>query len=166
MQRLVYNEAFFNSEPEELGWISAAIAAGASILPSLFGGRQSAQYQGLAGINQAGQQAIGSLQQLLQLVTSGQIPAAQAASEASRIAGILNDPAVVYQARRGQDAAALQNFKQQAATLVEQIQFASASRSAADPGVPTMGYTQPSGFDPKTVMLIGGGLLALMLLRN
>src|SRR5690606_32689240 len=159
MRRLVYSEAYFNSSDGNLGWISAAITAGASIFGGLFGGGGGGQaYRGLAGINQAGQEAIGSLQQILQAVSAGQMPKAQAVSEAQRIASILSDHSVVYQAKKGQDAAALQNFKAQAAQLVQQIQAA--------PDVSSGGSTTGGGVSSGTLLLVGGGLLAVALLKK
>lgn len=163
MDRAVYDERFFNAGDETLGFafIPALIGASPGIfsaIAGLFGGRRSEQFRGLREINNGGQQLMQALQQLLAAVSAGQIDPAYAVSEASRLASMLSDPAIFYQAQRGDDAAALRNFKAQAAQLVQQIQAAAASRTAAVTSAAAASAGGAAGVS-SSVLLIG--LLAL-----
>jgi len=162
-------------------------AAGVQLLPSLLGGgggSAGGPARGLAAIQAAVDQALGSLRTLLSQARSGQMPVAQALAEAQRIAGALSNGQYVYQAQRGNDAEALRNGKTQAAAIVAQIQ-------ALGSGLPVGGQagTQPpvsvpaggntvgtppassvpsagSGIDSNTLLIVGGGLAVLLLLRS
>jgi len=174
----VYDEKFYNvTDDETLGFafIPALIGAAPGIFQTvmgLFGGGQSAQFQGLAGINNGGQQLMQALNQIKSGLASGQINPQQAVSEAQRIAGTLNDPTIFYPAKKGNDAAALQQFKQQAAAAVQEIQAmasqaaaAAAARAGIDPvtGQPTGGL---GGISATTLLLVAGGLGAVYMLTN
>ncbi len=84
----------------------------------------SHQARGLSEINAYGSQTIQSLQNLLGLAASNP---AQAQADAQAFYNTLSNPAYVYQAQHGKDAAALSNFKTQALSLLQQIQAAAAA---------------------------------------
>jgi hypothetical protein len=164
---------------DQLGWISAAIMAGTSIFGSLFGGLFApcggAQVAcGLQGITSAGNQVIQGLQQINAALASGQVPPQQiqqAVAEAQALASALGDSSKVYQAKNGKDAAALAQFKQQAAQLLQQIQataqtaMAQAATSAGiDPATGQQIAPSIGGISLSTLLLFGGGALGLVLL--
>lgn len=171
---LVYSEDYFNNAGtfgdvwNAVGQIGATFVG---MLPALSGGGSAGgPARGLAAINAVGRQAIQSLQQLLSMVNSGQAPAAAALPEAQRIAAALSNPQYVYQAQRGSDASALNNFKAQAAQIVQQIQArvnAGGSSSAPSSPVPPSSApaTSTAGFTISPVLMLalfgGLGLLAL-----
>jgi hypothetical protein len=141
------------------------------------------QARGLAQINAFGQQVIGALEKLLQTAASCQAMATpqQIVDEANKLAAMLSNSAMVYQAQKGNDAEALANFKQQAAAMVQQIQAAAAACAARQqtgtgtPGTTTQIVngqvvtvpTTPGGIDTTTLLLFGGvGILALYLVMK
>lgn len=189
--RIYCDEKIWNNvDDDDLGDVWNAVGAvGASavqLLPSLFGGGSSSAggpARGLAAIQAAVEQALSSLNQLLQSARSGQMSAATAVSEAQRIAGALSNPQYVYQAQRGNDAEALRNGKAQAAAIVAQIQ-ALAGNTTASGGVISSGspvtssaggsVADPAAFAPasggsaidnSTLLLLGGGLALVLLLK-
>jgi len=152
------------------GWIPAAIAAGSAALPfitGLFSACKAGQACGLSGINAFGQQVMQTLAQIEQMLTSGLLAPGQAASEAGRVAATLSDSNYVYQAKRGNDAAALQNFKAQAAAKVQQITALASQlqqRAAESASNPLAGISGGSG---SSLLLLGGlGLVAMLALRK
>lgn len=184
--RIYCDEKIWNNTDDDLGDVWNAVGAvGASavqLLPQLFGGGGSSAggpARGLAAIQAVVQQAISSLTQLLQQAQSGQIAPAAAVSEAQRIAGALSNPQYVYQAQRGNDAAALNQGKQQAAAIVAQIQALAGNTTASgttSPVTTSAGGTAAntpasapasSGFaaDNSTLLLLGGGLALILLLK-
>lgn len=174
MQTAIYEKGFFDAGTGTLEgfWgdlLGQGVAAGVSLLPKLFGGGGGAngQAKGLQAITAFGQQAIQTLNQILQGLTSGQLSPADAVSNAQRITSALSDPAYVYQAQRGKDAEALAGFKQQAGQMLTQIQ-ALASSATVDPktGMPqgSASANANAGVDTSTLLLIGGGLAVLLLL--
>ena len=172
-EALVYSEGYFNGDDQQLGWVDAAISAGTAIVGGMFNrGSSSQQYRGLAGINSAGQQALQSLQQILAAVSTNPptMPLDQAISEAQRIAAALSNSQFVYQAQHGQDAAALQQFRTQAAELVRQIQSRAQTPSGPvlgnPPASPGSTATGGSGLGTGTILIVFGGLAALALLRR
>lgn len=182
METLIYDENFLSGDGTMSGGIWGDVlgqigAAGVSLLPSLFGGGgggANGQAKGLQAITAFGQQAIQTLGQILQQLQGGQLSPNDAMSNAQRIVSALSDPAYVYQAQRGKDADALAGFKQQAAQMMSQIQ-AAASTITVDPktGMPNAtagGQIRASGnaggIDTGTLLLIGGGLVALLLLTR
>ena len=173
---LVYSEDYFNNAGtfgdawNAVGQIGAALVG---MLPALSGGGPAGgPARGLAAINAVGQQAIQSLQQLLAMVNSGQAPAASALPEAQRIAAALNNPQYVFQAQNGSDAAALNNFKAQAAQIVQQIQArvnaggSSAAPSSSVPPSSTEATSTPGFTISPVLMLIVFGGLGLLALRR
>ena len=180
MQSVIYDQNFFNTDGTLSGFWGDVVgqvgAAGVSLLPSLFGGgggASSGQAKGLQAITAFGQQAIQTLTQIMQGLTSGQLSPADAVSNAQRIVAALSDPQYVYQAQRGKDADALNAFKQQAGQMLSQIQ-AAASAVRVDPktGSPSLPNAGPAvgqsggGIDSGTLLLLGGGLIALLLLTR
>ena len=163
----IYNEDFYNASidphDENLGLAplaGALIAAAPGIFQSvmgLFGGGRKAQFQGLAEINAAGQQATQAMQQILAGLSSGQMSAAQAVSEAQKIVAQFNDPSIVYPAKKGDDAAARNQFISQLNSMLQQIQAKAAT-------MPANGSVSGSSLTP--FLLIGGGLLAFMALKK
>lgn len=171
------------SQPDGLGDIWNAVgmvgAAGVQLLPSLLGGGGSSgggPARGLAAIQAAVQQAINSLQTLLQQAQSGN--AASVLGEAQRITAALSNPQYVYQAQRGEDAAVLSRGKQQAAQIVAQIQALAGNTTASGSATPVAGVVtaadKPAVSAPlpngsainATTILIIGGLAALFLLKS
>ena len=186
--RIYCDEKIWNNVDDDgLGDVWNAVGAiGASavqLIPGLFGGGSSSAggpARGLAAIQAAVDQALSSLNQLLAAVRSGQMAPGQAVSEAQRIAGALSNPQYVYQAQRGNDAAALNAGKQQAAAIVAQIQAFAGNTTASGTtspvtvpaggtvaNLPASAPTSNSGFaaDNSTLLILGGGLALLLLLK-
>jgi hypothetical protein len=168
MQRLIAREddferRIFDNQPEELSDVWDAVgqlgSTGIQLLFANSGASAGGPARGSAAINSVGQQAIQSLNQLLQLVQSGRMQPARATSEAQRIAAALSDPQYVYQAQHGSDADALNRFKQQAAGLVQQIQSVTAHATVGSPqtSIPGSGSLLP--------FLLAGGLALILLKR-
>lgn len=78
-------------------------------------------YRGLGAINQGGNSLIAALQSIFAQYRAGEISLQEALFESNRLQGYLGNSSVFYQARHGNDASALQNFKAQAASIVSSI---------------------------------------------
>ena len=158
-----YYDASFDPHDENLGLAplaGALIGAAPGIFQSimgLFGGGRKAQFQGLAEINAAGQQATQAMQQILTGLSSGQMAPAQAVSEAQKIVQQFNDPSIVYPAKKGDDAAARTQYISQLNGLLQQIQTKASSMPAS---------SSVGGISGSSLLLIGGGLLAFMVLKT
>ncbi len=160
---------------DQLGFITAIITAAAAIIPGLLGGGggNSGVAKGLAGITAFGNQLIAALQQLIQQAASG-MPRQEVYAKADQLVALLSDPTAVYQAQRGNDAAALNRFKQEAGQLAQQAKATADAVSAAQtntgksggtnttPGTVTSGNS--SSLDTTTLLMLGGGALILVLL--
>jgi len=161
--RLVYDNSFFDgTDDQTLGFafVAPLIAAAPGIFQSimgLFGGGRKAQYQGLAEIQQAGQQAVSAMEQILSGLRSRQMSPAQAVQESQRILGQFNDPSIVYRAKKGKDAEARNQFLSQLSALDSQIKAAAASASSG---------SNAGGISTNTLMLADLGIGALYLLKN
>ena len=165
---------FDNSDDQDLGDIWSAVGAiGASavqLIPGLMTGGASSggAARGLAAITAFGNQAIQTLQKILQLAPQNP---QQAISDATRITNALSDPQYVYQAQHGDDANALQNFKAQAGALFQQIQATAAATLGVTPTestqttLPAATPTITSGIDTTTLLIAGGLLAAVLLLK-
>jgi len=173
----VYDQRYFDDDGSLTGiwdFLGQVGAAGVQLLPSLFGsggGGSGGQAKGLQAITAFGQQAIQTLQQIMQGLQSGQLSPGDAVSNAERISSALSDPQYVYQAQRGKDAEALAGFKQQASQMVEQIKAAASTvATATNPNAAgnnaSPNATNNKGIDTSTMLLLGGGLLALLLLTR
>ena len=161
---------------DAVGQIGAA--ATQVTLPLLFGQGSSmnGQARGSAQIQAFVNQATSTLNQILATLQSGQLSRADAVNNAQRIVDALSNSQYVYQAQHGDDANILRSGKAQAAELLRQIQ------ALAGSGVPA-GQTPPAGpvpisapagkvstplvggFDNSTLLLVGGGLALLLLLK-
>lgn len=175
MQPVIYNSEFFNTtlrgvDDETMGDFGASaglalIGAAPSIfnsIMSLFGGRRKAQFQGLAEINQAGQQATQAMDQIKASLAAGQMAPAQAVAEAQKIVQQFNDPKIVYPAKKGDDAAARNQFITSLNQSLQQIQAMAANAPAAYGSGDLLG-----GISTNTLLLVGSGLFAVfMLSRN
>lgn len=180
----IFDQRYFDVRTDDgtLGDIWNAVGAiGASavnLLPGLLSGGSSSggPAKGLAAIQAAVNQALSSLNQILQRVTTGQMAPAAAASEAQRIANALGDPQYVYQAQRGNDAAALNAGKSQAAAIVAKIQAAAGAlpivnTAGTAPTMPMPGQTatpngnDADGIDTTTLLIVAGMLAALLILK-
>ncbi|MCW5956502.1 MAG: hypothetical protein KIT61_07940 [Pyrinomonadaceae bacterium] len=161
--RLVYDNSFFDgTDDDTLGFafVAPLIAAAPGIFQSimgLFGGGRKAQYQGLAEIQQAGQQAVSAMEQILSGLRSRQMSPAQAVQESQKILGQFNDPSIVYPAKKGKDAEARNQFLSQLSALDSQIKAAAASASSG---------SNAGGISTNTLLLAGLGIGALYLLKN
>jgi hypothetical protein len=166
----VYNTHYFETsiegtDDDTLGIVGSLIAAAPGIFSSiagLFGGRK-AQCQGSREIQACGQQAVEAMNQLLSGLASGIISPQQATAEASKIVSQFNDPSIVYPAKKGDDAAIRQQFIQQLANLQQKVQQAAAA------GLQTQEnkfYGQTSGINSGALLLVGGGLAAILLLTR
>ena len=162
----IYNEDFYNAnfDPRDetmgVAFVAPLIGAAPGIFQSimgLFGGGRKAQFQGLAEIQNAGNQAVQSMQQILAGLQSGQMAPAQANSEAQKIVAQFNDPSIVYPAKKGKDAEARNQFMSQLNSLLQQIQAKAASMPAAGAS---------GGLSGSSLILLGGGLLAFMMLKK
>ncbi len=170
----ILDDSYFDvSRDEGMGWVGSAIGAGTSILGPLIGklfapcgGANVAC--GLQGITSFGNQAIQTLQQILQMVSSNppMVSPQEAISNAQRIAAALSDGTVVYQAKKGKDAAALTQFKSQAAQLVQQITAAATAKQAQLQQQAASPLGGSGGGITSTAFMIGGGLMLLLLLRR
>lgn len=170
----IYNSEYFNGSYDPLGdhdenlglapLAGALIAAAPGIFQSvmgLFGGGRKAQFQGLAEINAAGQQATQAMQQIMAGLSSGQMSPAQAVSEAQKIVQQFNDPSIVYPAKKGNDAAARNQYISQLNGLLQQIQAKAASMPAGSGAAGSIG-----GISANTLLLVGGGLLVFSMLKK
>jgi hypothetical protein len=145
----------------QLGWVSAAIEAGAAIAPVFLAGSQSgqSQYKGLQAITSGGNQLISQMQELLALVQSNPSTGQQAVQAAQQLRTSLDTPAVFYQAQHGSDAAALTNFKSQADALLQQIQAAAAASAGTTANgqpviqTPNGPMVQTTGANGQTVLV-------------
>jgi hypothetical protein len=170
----VLNPRFFDNHQgdEGMGWVGAVVGAGSSILGPLIGklfapcgGANVAC--GLQGITSFGNNAISTLQQILQMVTSNppMVSPQDAISNAQRIASALGDGTIIYQAKKGKDAAALAQFKTQANALVQEITAAATQAQAAlqaKAAPVSMGGTSVN----PTVLMLGGAAVLLMVLKR
>ena len=164
---LISDQDFFNTSLRGTGDDTMGFAQLIGMIPSiisLFGGGRKAQFQGLAEINTAGSQATQAMQQILTALQSGQMSPAQAVAEAQKINATFNDPAVVYPAQKGNDAAARTQFVAQLGQALQQIQAAAAAKAASAPNNAATGGV--GGISANTLILIGGGLAALMFLKK
>lgn len=181
MARLVYDEKFFDGTAiyrgdDTTGFVPAIIAAAPGIIgviSGLFGGGQKAQCQGLAGINACGQQAVQSMQQILAGLQNGQIQPQQAVSNAQQIVNDFNNPSIVYPAKKGNDAAARQQFIVQLGQLNQQVQAIASQITAQQQQAAASGQTidpvtgqATGGISTNTLLLVGGGLVAIFLLTS
>lgn len=164
-QTQVYDQRFFDSGDETLGFEPASIIGMVSpligLIKGLFSACKPGQACGLAGIQSFTSQAIQTLNQILAMLQGGQITPTDAVTNAQKVASALGDPQYVYQAKKGKDAAALQSAKSQAAALLSQIQALAAKippPSASAGGI--------GGISSSTLLLVGGGLLAIFLLKK
>lgn len=171
----IYNSEYFNGSydpfdgnDENLGlapFVIPLITAAPSMLQSVLGifgvGQRKAQFQGLAEINAAGQQATQAMQQILAGVSSGQMSPSQAVSEAQKIVQQFNDPSIVYPAKKGDDAAARNQYISQLNVALQQIQGKAASMPAGGGAAGSIG-----GISTNTLLLVGGGLLMFSMLKK
>ncbi|MEO5858745.1 MAG: hypothetical protein ABIR33_07335 [Pyrinomonadaceae bacterium] len=170
---LVYRDDYFNTTlrgdgDDTLGFafLAPLIGAAPGIFQSivgLFGGGRKAQFQGLAEINTAGQQATAAMDQIKAALTSGQMSPGQAVSEAQKIVRSFNDPTIVYPASKGADAAARTQFIASLSQSLQQIQAAAASVPAAQANA---SGSDLGGISTNTLLLVGGGLLAVFILKK
>jgi len=104
-----------------------------------------------------------------------QISKAEAYSQADALVAILSDSDKVYQAKHGDDAAALENFKAQAGQMAAQIkqladqadaqrQAQAAAATAATQTTTTAQTSSGLVIDTTTLLMLGGGALVLILL--
>lgn len=170
-------------------WGAAAIQSVLPMLTGQAGASSGGPARGLAAINAFGTQVIQALQQILAAVRANPAILAQALSDAQTLAGYLGNAQYVYQAQRGNDAEALTQFKAQAAAIVQQIQSlaAAATPSTQTGGGQTTTQTvinpatgQPQtivvpaasspasglSISPTTLLLLGGGLALVFLLKK
>lgn len=169
---------FDNPEDRGMGWVGAVIGAGSSILGPLIGklfapcgGANVAC--GLQGITSFGNQAIQTLQQIKGMLQTNppQVSPQDAISNSQRIAAALSDGTVVYQAKKGKDAAALVQFKSQANALVAEITALGAEVTAAlnaQAEAKAAASASPLGSlsSINPLLLVGGGIVAIMLLKK
>lgn len=106
-------------------------------------------YRGLGSITSGGSQLINSLNRIFSDYQSGQLTLSQATLLANQLRGYLSNPSVFYQAQRGRDASALNNFKSQATAIVNAIVswVRPSTPSPEEPtpcnGIPNCGRTPP-----------------------
>lgn len=186
----VYHENYFDQQGDTLADIWSAVgsigAAGVSLLPSLFGGGGSAAggpARGLAAINAFGSQAIQTLNQILSQLNGRQLSPADAITNAERIVAALSNPAMVYQAQRGNDADALRNFKAQANAILERIRAAAGIPIAGNANAPATSPAAVSGnaagvssppvqtsgelsISPTVLMIVAAAVGGLLLLKR
>ena len=159
-----------------------AIGAAATqvTLPLLLGsgGGSSGPARGSAAVAAYCRQAIDTLNQILTSMQAGQLSRADAVSNATRIVSSLSDSNYVYQAQHGDDANILRTAKSQAGELLRQIQ-ALAGSGQTSPAGPIPNETSAgnvstvasaptpivAGIDNSTLLLVGGGLALLLLLK-
>lgn len=195
MSKIFDHDYFITRSDDTLGdaWgaVGAIGASAVQLLPALFGGGgggAGGPARGLAAITAACQQAIQSLNQLVTAATSGQMPLAQAISEAERIAAALSNPQYIYQAQRGNDAAVLNDAKAQAQTIIGRLRSLAAPVAPPATGGGTISQTSGPGLpggsavvnpspvsgssggglsiDTSTLLIVGLGLGALFLLKG
>lgn len=163
----VYDHRFFETRgpgDETMGFAVAPLIGALSpligMIKGLFSACKPGQACGLAGIQSFTSQAIQTLQSILAMLQGGQITPTDAITNAQKVAAALGDPQYVYQAKKGKDAAALQAAKSQAAQLVQQIQSVAATIK------PPAAAGSIGGIGSGTLLLVGGGLLAVFLLKK
>jgi hypothetical protein len=129
----------------------ALIGAAGSITGGLLGSSLAAgagnQAKGLAAIQAKGAEVIAAFDLLKQKISSdATFQKSDAYSAADKLVSILSNPAEFYQAKSGKDAAALADFKLQAAQLAAQTKtFADAADAQKQQTVAAMPKTGASG---------------------
>jgi hypothetical protein len=159
----------FAASDETMGdWSQALGMIGASavqLLPGLFGSSSGGAIKGTNATKAFGESVIQSLTRLREQMQLGLVPPATAAAEAVRIEGMLSNSQIIYQAKTGSDAAALNSAKQAAKQLVTQIQTEAAQLSAGQQNSPTPA-TQTAGMDKNVLLGLGlAGLVVFLLVK-
>lgn len=174
---LVYNDEYFNTtlhgvDDETMGFASALISLGGSLLGPLMGLFAPCKGQnvacGLEGITAAVNTVKQKLGEIKAAISGGQVPAealGQVVQQAEQFANALSDPSMVWQAKKGKDAAALAQGKTDAAALVAEIKTAASAAAQNSSQSAGLGGAL-GGISPTTLLLIGGGVFAVMMLRK
>lgn len=145
--------------------IDAGLETGNALLNSVGSGGSGASggvAKGLAGITAYGNQVISALDAAMNANLD-----ANGITQAEALVASLSDPSRVYQPKKGKDAEALKNFKSQAAQKLDALR-ARAAQPAQQPQqppnqtAPGAQTTADDGFDTKTLLLIGAGLLLIL----
>jgi hypothetical protein len=176
MRTIVHDQDFFNTslrgvDDETMGFaIGPLIGLGTALLGPLVGLFAPCKGQkvacGLEGITAAVNTVLQKLTEIKSTIAGGQVPAdklGQVVQQAEQLANALSDPSMVWQAKKGLDAAKLAEGKQQAAALVSEIK-AAASAVAQNPANASGGSL--GGISTTTLLLVGGGIAALMFLKK
>jgi hypothetical protein len=118
-----------------------------------------------------------------QTYTDNARSAADAIANAERIVAALSNPAMVYQAQRGNDADALRNFKAQANAILERIRAAAGIPIAGNANAPATSPAAASGnaagvssapvqtfgevsISPTVLMIVAAAVGGLLLLKG
>jgi hypothetical protein len=172
---LVYNDEYFNTtlnsvEDETLGWASALLSVGSSLFGPIMGLFAPCKGQnvacGLEGITAAVNTVLQKMGEIKAALAGGQVPAEQigaAVAQAEKFANALSDPSMVWQAQKGKDAAKLNEGKQQAAALLNEIKTVAAS--AAQNAQSSLGGSL-GGMSTNTLLLAGAGLAVVFFMTR
>lgn len=175
----VYDENFYNTsldgvDDDTMGfaWASTLTSIGTALLGPIMGLFAPCKGQnvacGLEGITAAVNTVKQKLGEIKSAIAAGQVPPEQigaAVQQAEALANALSDPSMVWQAKKGDDAAALAKGKTDAAVLVNEIK--AAATAAAQNASQSAGLGGAlGGISPTTLLLIGGGIFAVMMLRK
>lgn len=169
----MYHQEYYaikRNDPAKFGFVSAIINAAAAIIPGLgglFGGGSiPGQAKGLAAITSATSQIINSMEALRAQVGQGNYQ--QILADAQRLNYLLSDHATIYQAQKGKDAAVLQQAKQRAAQILQEIAAAGAQVSPTGTVINQAGQVVAAGgtftqgiLQDRTLLYAGIGLAAL-----
>jgi hypothetical protein len=170
-ETVIYNskayDTAFDPRDENLGFafVAPLIAAAPGIFQSvmsLFGGGRKAQFQGLAEIQQAGNEAVEAMEKIMSGLNSGQMSPAQAVSESQKIIKQFNDPTIVYPAKKGKDAEARTGFISQLNQLGQQIQ----AKAAAMPAGGSLAGGSLAGISTNTLLMVGVGAALFFALKK
>jgi myo-inositol-1-phosphate synthase len=173
---------FANLIPGVGTFISMGLGAASGAI-SAFGGSGGVA-KGLAGINAFGGQVMAEFDKLAGMV--GQAGKREIDAEADKLVSHLSNPAMVYQAQKGKDAAALADFKQKAAAAAAQIKAATAAfetqratqQQQQQPTTTTGGAVSyqtlsngqvvavPAQTDNTILYALGGAIILILLWKN
>lgn len=176
----MYNELNYigvQQNAAKFGWLDALLQAaqaiGGAVIPQLVGGGAGSggQARGLAAIQSATQQILQQLEMLKSQV--GQQNYQQIYSDAQRLTALLSDSSVIYQAKKGQDAAVLNSAKARANQILQEIAALGSQVSPVNTTVNQAGQVVTAGgtftqriLQDNTLLYAGIGLAALYIFTS
>lgn len=153
------------------GLINGATSAGFELLGNSKQGSAGGVVKGLAAITQYIAQVLAQLDEIkIQLPN---LPPSQAVETAVKIAAQLSDSSIVYQPKKGKDAAALASGKTQAANKVEEIKQLAATvniennkNTVKESGINNRNDNNANGLDTNTLLIAGAAFVGFFLITR